>query len=185
MASILVVEDARFADLVRRCYVDAEVRDRGGTRGRGWTNLKRIYGYPSELRLVVEALAEFGGDAEAVASADEGSAPLAALVASRLALPVVFVSRATKHYGITYGDDPSANAFRLVGERLRTGSLVYLVDDFVHLGETLIDAADALRQAGLTPTSAAALLGSPPASIQAAVDAVGIDLTILVRSDLI
>lgn len=182
MARIHVVENARFRGLVIRCHVDVVVLDRDGKCGRGWTNLKRIYGYPSELRLVVEALAAVGGDADAVASADEGSAPLAALVASKLGLPVIFVSRAVK-YGIAYGDDPGGNRLRLVGERLSNGSRVHLVDDFVHSGETLVAAADVFGRAGLTVVSAAALLGSPPASIQAAVDSLGIDLTILVRSD--
>jgi hypothetical protein len=45
-AEIQVVRDARVDDIIRRCYSDIEVRDRDGSRGRGVTNLKRIFGWP-------------------------------------------------------------------------------------------------------------------------------------------
>jgi orotate phosphoribosyltransferase len=182
MGQVRVVESAALAAIVRRCHVDVEVVDSGGHRGRGWTNLKRIYGHPGDLRLVVEALATTVGDSGAIASTDEGSAPLAALVAWELERPAVFVGVA-KRYGIAWGKDPNANEMGLAGDILVPGTTVHLVDDFVYSGASIAAAADRLRDARLIVSSAAALLGSPPDSIQEAIDSAGIALTIFVRSD--
>src|SRR5439155_13004363 len=137
--------------------------DRAGNVGRGYTNLKRIFGWPKELGAVVDALATTVGSAEAVASTDTGSAPLAALVAYKLNLPAVFVRSESKEYFLSYGGDPDANDRRLSGERLPKGTPVHVIDDFVHSGATLAKAVDTLRNVGLTVETVAALLGSPPA----------------------
>jgi orotate phosphoribosyltransferase len=88
---ITVLHDQAVEAIVRRCYSDVEVPGRDGQLGRGFTNLKRIFGWPADLRLVVDALAATVANARAVASADSGSAPLAALVACATSLPAVFV----------------------------------------------------------------------------------------------
>ena len=63
---ITVVHDARVADMIRRCYSDIEVKDREGSRGRGVTNLKRIFGWPTDLPVAVDALAStVAGEAQA------------------------------------------------------------------------------------------------------------------------
>ena len=48
---------ANVTDILRSCYSHVEVAGRNGARGVGATNLKRLFGRPRELRLVVEALA--------------------------------------------------------------------------------------------------------------------------------
>jgi hypothetical protein len=51
---ISVVNDHELLAIVRRCYSDVDVRDRTGNVARGFTNLKRIFGWPAELQSVVE-----------------------------------------------------------------------------------------------------------------------------------
>jgi hypothetical protein len=103
---ITLLDDPALAAIVRRCYTDAEFVDQAGTLGRGYTNLKRIFGSPADVRAVVDALASTVGAAEAVASADTGSAPLAALVAYERSLPAVFVRISPKEDFLSYGGDP-------------------------------------------------------------------------------
>jgi hypothetical protein len=43
--------------ILRRCYSHVEVADREGNRALGVTNLKRVFGRPRELRVLVDALA--------------------------------------------------------------------------------------------------------------------------------
>ena len=145
-APVSVMQDPSIAAIVRRCYSDVELRDRAGNVGRGYTNLKRIFGWPAELETVVNALAATVGSAKAVASTDTGSAPLAALVAYKLNLAAVFVRSDSKDYFLSYGGDPHANDPRLSGERLREGTAVHVIDDFVHSGETLASAVQILRR---------------------------------------
>jgi adenine/guanine phosphoribosyltransferase-like PRPP-binding protein len=168
-ASITVTQDPSVAAIVRRCYSDVELADRAGNVGRGYTNLKRILGWPAELETVVDALAATVSSAEAVASTDTGSAPLAAIVAYKLSLPAVFVRSESKGYFLSYGGDPDADDPRLSGERLQAGTVVHVIDDFVHSGETLASAVRVPRRVGLTVETAAALLGSPPATLTDAI----------------
>jgi orotate phosphoribosyltransferase len=131
-------------DILRSCYSHVEVAGRSGARGVGVTNLKRLFGRPRELQLVVEALAATVGDVEAVASTDTGSSPLAAVVAFELSLPAVFVRDSD-----------------LSGERLRPGTRVHLIDDLVHSGDSMASAARLLRDAGLEVHGASCLLVAP------------------------
>jgi len=135
---------ANVTDILRSCYSHVEVAGRSGARGVGVTNLKRLFGRPRELRLVVEALAATVGDVEAVASSDTGSSPLTAVVAFELALPAVFVR-----------DED------LSGERLRAGTKVHLIDDLVHSGQSVASAARLLREAGLDVRGASCMLVAP------------------------
>jgi adenine/guanine phosphoribosyltransferase-like PRPP-binding protein len=179
---ISVLQDPLLGAIVRRCYSDVELPDRAGQVGRGYTNLKRIFGWPAELGTIVDALAATVGSAEAVASTDTGSAPLAALVAYKLNLPAVFVRSDSKDYFLSYGGDPDANDPRLSGERLPEGTAVHVIDDFVHSGATLAAAVEILRRVGLTVESAAALLGSPPETLADAITEIDVRLTILVTT---
>jgi adenine/guanine phosphoribosyltransferase-like PRPP-binding protein len=179
----MVVRDQALTSIVRRCYSDVEVRDRDGNVGRGFTNLKRIFGWPADLRTVVDALATTVGGAGAVASTDTGSAPLAALVAFRVSLPVVLVRSHPKDYFLSYGDEPATNHPRLSGERLANATLVHVIDDFVHSGATLVSAVQTLREVGLAVQTAASLLASPPETIRGAIDAIDLHLTVFVASD--
>src|SRR3954469_5033064 len=100
---------ANVTDILRSCYSHVEVAGRSGARGVGVTNLKRLFGRPRELRLVVEALAATVGDRGALASSDTGSSPLTAVVAFELSLPAVFVRDAPKEHLVSYGGDPGTN----------------------------------------------------------------------------
>ena len=62
-------------DILRSCYSHVEVAGRSGARGVGVTNLKRLFGRPRELRLVVEALAATVGDVEGRASTGSTRSP--------------------------------------------------------------------------------------------------------------
>jgi adenine/guanine phosphoribosyltransferase-like PRPP-binding protein len=149
-------------EILRGCYSHVEVAGRDGSRGVGVTNLKRVFGRPSELRVLVEALGATIGEVDAVASADTGSAPLAAVVAYQLGLAAVFVRDAPKAHLPSYGGDPATNDPRLSGERLAPGSAVHVIDDLVHSGASLASAVRALRDAGLLVRSASCLLVAPP-----------------------
>jgi orotate phosphoribosyltransferase len=135
---------ANVTDILRSCYSHVEVAGRSGARGVGVTNLKRLFGRPRELRLVIEALAATVGDVEAVASSDSGSSPLTAVVAFELSLPAVFVR-----------DED------LSGERLPAGTKVHLIDDLVHSGQSVASAARLLRRAGLDVRGASCMLVAP------------------------
>ena len=152
---------ANVTDILRSCYSHVEVAGRSGARGVGVTNLKRLFGRPRELRLVIEALAATVGDVEAVASSDTGSSPLTAVVAFELSLPAVFVRDAPKEYLLSYGGDPETNHPRLSGERLRPGTKVHLIDDLVHSGQSMASAAWLLREAGLDVRGASCMLVAP------------------------
>jgi adenine phosphoribosyltransferase len=152
---------ANVTDILRSCYSHVEVAGRSGARGVGVTNLKRLFGRPRELRLVVEALAATVGDVEAVASSDTGSSPLTAVVAFELALPAVFVRDAPKEHFLSYGGDPETNHPRLSGERLRPGTRVHMIDDLVHSGQSMASATWLLREAGLDVRGASCMLVAP------------------------
>jgi adenine/guanine phosphoribosyltransferase-like PRPP-binding protein len=140
--SLVVHGGPRLTEILRRCDSHVEVADRARNRAMGVTNLKRIFGRPDELRILVDALAATVGDVGAIASADTGSAPLAAVVAYRLELPSVFIGE--------------------VPRDMPPGSSVHVIDDLVHSGETLASAARTLRQAGLVVSAASCLLIAPP-----------------------
>jgi len=148
-------------EILRRCYSHVEVAGRDGSRGVGVTNLKRVWGRPHDLRILVIALGRTVGDVNAVASADTGSAPLAAVVAYELGLPSVFVRDLPKNHLLSYGGDPATNDPRLFGERLAPGSTVHVIDDLVHSGQSLAAAAQTLGAAGLEVRGASCLLVAP------------------------
>ena len=148
-------------DILRRCYSHVEALNRQGNPGIGVTNLKRVFGRPSELRVLVETLAATVQQADAIASVDAGSAPLAAVVAYHRSMPAVFRRATPKRHLLSYGGDPATNHPLLAGERLAPGSTVHLVDDLVHSGSTLASAANTLREAGLVVRTASCLLTAP------------------------
>ena len=146
------------ADIVARCATENEVSDRSGQIGRGFTNLKRILGNPSDFKFVVEELAKTVPHGHAVAGADERSWALVGTLALRLGIRAVLVRRAPKTYFVSYGDDPTVGDGRLVGERLAPGTAIHLVDDLVYSGQTVCAAVDAIHRVDLPCTSASAIL---------------------------
>ena len=159
--SLILGGNPRATQILRRCYSHVEVADKERNRAMGVTNLKRVFGRPGELRTLVDALAGTLGDADAIASADSGGAPLAAVLAYQLGLPSLFVREVPKEHHLSYGGDPATNHPRLAGERLAPGSTVHLIDDLVHTGATLASAARVLREAELATTRASSLLIAP------------------------
>jgi hypothetical protein len=105
--SIILQPSPAVIGILRRCYSHVEALDRHGNPGLGVTNVKRVFGRPSELRVLVEATAATVQHADAIASVDPGSAPLAAVVAYHLRLPAVFVRTTPKRHFLSYGGDPS------------------------------------------------------------------------------
>jgi adenine/guanine phosphoribosyltransferase-like PRPP-binding protein len=143
----VVIGDAPgIADIVARCVSDAEMPDRSGRIGRGFTNLKRILGSSRDFHVVVEELAKTVPPGHALAGADEGAWALTGALALMLGVPAVLVRRTPKTYFVSYGGDPTVGDGRLVGEQLVAGTPIHLVDDLVYAGETLCAAVDALRR---------------------------------------
>jgi adenine/guanine phosphoribosyltransferase-like PRPP-binding protein len=152
--------------LLARYHSAVEVVDRAGTPGVGVTNLKRMFGQPAELRVLVRALGASLLDAEALAAADTGAAPLTAALAFHVGLPAVFVRSTAKTHFLSYGGEPDHNHPRLSGERLSAGTNVVIVDDLLHSGQTVVAAAQTLREVDASVSSAACLLAAPPAAWQ-------------------
>jgi adenine/guanine phosphoribosyltransferase-like PRPP-binding protein len=153
-----IVDAPGVAAVISRCVSDAQVRDREGRTGLGFTNLKRIIGRPNDFDLVVRELAKTVPGGHALGGADEGSWALIGALASKVGVPAVLIRRNPKKYFVSYGDDPTVGDGRLVGERLPRGTRIHLVDDLVYSGETLRNAVDALQRVDLTCTSASAIL---------------------------
>jgi hypothetical protein len=61
------------AEIVLRCVCDTEIPDRDGRLGRGFTNLKRLLGYPQDFSFIVDELAATVPPGHAIAACDEGS----------------------------------------------------------------------------------------------------------------
>jgi adenine/guanine phosphoribosyltransferase-like PRPP-binding protein len=158
LVRVVIVDAPGVADIVARCACDAEMTDREGHIGRGFTNLKRILGNPSDFAVVTGKLIKTVPRGHALAGCDEGSWALVGALACRLKVPAVLVRRTPKRYFVSYGDDPTVGDGRLVGERLEPGTPIHLVDDLVYTGQTLCAAEDALGRVGLHATSASAIL---------------------------
>lgn len=153
-----VVDAPRVATIVLRCACDTEIPDREGQIGRGFTNLKRLLGYPADFARVVEELAATVPPGHALAGCDEGSWALVGALALRLQAPALLVRRMPKTYFVSYGDDPGAANGRLAGERLAPETPVHLIDDLIYSGATVRSAIQVLRSVGLNSTSASVIL---------------------------
>lgn len=161
---ITVGDDARIRHLLARYYSHVEVLDRAGNRGVGVTNLKRIFGHPDELRALGAALAGLVADADALAAADAGAAPLTAALAWHLGTAAVFLRSSPKAHFLSYGGDPQHNHPLVAGERLPPGSSTVIIDDLLHSGDTIVSAAHTLRQVDLVASAASCLVAAPPDS---------------------
>jgi adenine/guanine phosphoribosyltransferase-like PRPP-binding protein len=159
---VTIGNDPTIRQLLASYYSHVEVLDRAGNRGVGVTNLKRMFGYPDELRLLVTALAGFVTQADAIAAADSGAAPLTAALAFRLAMPAVFVRSTPKTHFLSYGGDPQSNHPLLSGEQLPGGSRVVIIDDLLHSGATVISAAKTLGEVDVVGSAVSCMLAAPP-----------------------
>ena len=152
-----------------------EVVDRAGRPGIGVTNLKRMFGRPGELRMLVEALTASLPTGEALAAADAGAAPLTGALALHLGWPAVFLRSGPKTHFLSYGGEPEHNHPRLAGERLPAGTNVIVIDDLLHSGETIVAAAETLREVELSVSSAGCLLAAPPDAWRPRVELAGFE----------
>ena len=118
-----VVNQPAIADIVLRCVSDDfELQDREGRADRGFTNLKRILGRPSDFAFVVGQLARTVPAGHTVAARDEGAWALVGAVALNLGVPAVLVRRVPKRYFVSYGDDPAVGDGQLAGDACRPAS---------------------------------------------------------------
>lgn len=165
--------DTTVHGLLASYHSAVEVVNRTGTPGVGVTNLKRMFGQPAELRVLVEALCASLPDAEALAAADSGAAPLTAALAFHMGLPAVYVRSTAKMHFLSYGGETEHNHPLLSGERLSAGTHVVIVDDLLHSGKTIVAAAETLREVGTSVSSTACLLAAPPDAWRARLERAG------------
>lgn len=159
---ITIGNDAIARHLLAGYYSHVEVLDRTGNPGMGTTNLKRMFGHPDELRTLVTALTGLIANADALAAADPGAAPLTAALAFQLGTPAVFMRATPKAHFLSYGGEPHLNHPLLAGERLPARSNVAIIDDLLHSGETIASAANTLREVDVVVSAASCLLAAPP-----------------------
>jgi orotate phosphoribosyltransferase len=113
-----------------------------GKRAPIYCDNRLVLGFPEERRQIADALAaeitrSFSG-VETVAGTATAGIPWAALVAERLALPMVYVRSAPKEHG----------RGRQIEGRLQAGAPVVLVEDLISLGGSSSGAIEALRKEG-------------------------------------
>ena len=143
--------------LLARYLTMHEAPTDGATAGS--VNMKRLYGHPADLRVVVRAMAgTVPSSAQAIGAADVGSMPLATALAWTLDLPAVYVRDAPGSM-LSYGDTPAPDGESLIGERLEPETMVHVVDDMITSGETAARALSIYRGAGLVVDEMTAVLG--------------------------
>ncbi|SEH16079.1 orotate phosphoribosyltransferase [Natronorubrum sediminis] len=95
---------------------------------------------PDCLETVAEAFAERVDDDDKLAGVALGAVPLAAATSVAAGVPYVIARKQRKEYGTG----------NLVEGRLEDGEEVVVLEDIVTTGTSLVDAIDALREAGAT-----------------------------------
>ncbi len=95
---------------------------------------------PRCLELIAEAFAERVDEDEKLAGVALGAVPLAAATSVAAGVPYVIARKQRKEYG-------TAN---LIEGRLEEGEEVVVLEDIVTTGTSLVDAIEALREAGAT-----------------------------------
>jgi orotate phosphoribosyltransferase len=129
-------------------YLEGDFLLRSGKRSRYYLDKFRFETRPDLLRPLGEAIAdavkEHEPDAVRIGAPVLGAVPLAAAASLAGGLPFVIVRDKAKEYG-------TANQIEGVFEE---GECVCVVEDVVTSGGALIEAIDALRQAGLRVSNA-------------------------------
>lgn len=105
-----------------------------------YVDCRRLLSYPLERRVVVEMAAALADslDVEVIGGAETAGIPLAAMMADRLALPMVYVRKRAKSYGM---------AAQVEGV-IPPGASALLVDDLITNGASKQVFVDGLRRAG-------------------------------------
>lgn len=113
---------------------------RSGERSPVYVDLRQIPSVPSSFGAVTEALVEVVRSlkVEVVAGAETAGIPLAAVVAVKTRLPMIYVRKEPKGYG---------TGSQVEGV-LRPGAQVVLIDDLITQGTSKFVFLDALERAG-------------------------------------
>ena len=126
-------------------YLEGDFVLRSGRRSRYYLDKYRFETRPDILAALGERIAAaVDPEAERLAGPELGAVALAAAASLASGLPFVIVRKAAKEYGTSN---------RLEGVYLE-GEIVCLVEDVVTSGGALLEAVEALREAGLVVSSA-------------------------------
>ncbi|MHB8469669.1 MAG: orotate phosphoribosyltransferase [Gaiellaceae bacterium] len=136
------------AALVEHAYLEGDFLLRSGKRSRYYLDKYRFETRPDLLAPIGERIAaaarEHAADATRLAGPELGAVALAAAASLASGLPFVIVRKKAKEYG---------TAKRLEGP-YEDGECVCLVEDVVTSGGALLEAVEALREAGLVVKTA-------------------------------
>jgi len=147
------VNDAELREaLVAAAYLEGDFLLRSGKRSRYYLDKFRFETRPDLLAPLGEAIAGAVGEHEPeavrLAAPVLGAVPLAAAASLAGGLPFVIVRDAAKEYG---------TANRIEGA-YEAGELVCLVEDIVTSGGALLEAIEAVREAGLVVRTAVCVI---------------------------
>jgi len=147
------VNDAELREaLVAAAYLEGDFLLRSGKRSRYYLDKFRFETRPDLLAPLGEAIAgavgEYEPEAVRLAAPVLGAVPLAAAASLAGGLPFVIVRDAAKEYG---------TANRIEGA-YEAGELVCLVEDIVTSGGALLEAIEAVREAGLVVRTAVCVI---------------------------
>jgi orotate phosphoribosyltransferase len=147
------VNDAELREaLVAAAYLEGDFLLRSGKRSRYYLDKFRFETRPDLLaalgEAIVGAVGEHEPEAVRLAAPVLGAVPLAAAASLAGGLPFVIVRDAAKEYG---------TANRLEGA-YEEGELVCLVEDIVTSGGALLEAIEAVRDAGLVVRTAVCVI---------------------------
>jgi orotate phosphoribosyltransferase len=141
--------DAELRDALREhAYLEGDFLLRSGKRSRYYLDKYRFETRPEILAAlgerIAEAVTEHAADAVRLAAPELGAVALAAAGSLASGLPFLIVRKAAKEYGTS----------KRVEGAYEAGEYVCLVEDVVTSGGALLEAVDALREAGLVVETA-------------------------------
>jgi orotate phosphoribosyltransferase len=143
-----VTDDELKLALREHAYLEGDFVLRSGKRSRYYLDKYRFETRPDILAALGEriagAVAEFEPEAVRLAGPELGAVALAAAGSLASGLPFLIVRKAAKEYGTS----------NRVEGMYEEGELVCLVEDVVTSGGALLEAVNALREAGLTVRTA-------------------------------
>jgi orotate phosphoribosyltransferase len=143
-----VTDDELKRALKDHAYLEGDFLLRSGKRSRYYLDKYRFETRPDLLRALGERIAagvrEYAPDATVIAGPELGAVALAAAASLESGLPFVIVRKAAKGYGTDQ---------RLEGT-WEPGASACLVEDVVTSGGAAVSAVEALRDAGVTVSTA-------------------------------
>jgi orotate phosphoribosyltransferase len=167
MADQALIDALRDADAVQ--FGEFE-RAHGGTSDY-YVDKYRFETDPRCLSLIAEAFADRLEDVT-LAGVALGAVPLVAVTSVETGLPYVIARKQAKEYG---------TANRIEG-RLEEGAEVVVLEDIATTGQSAVDAAEALREAGATVERALVVVDRQEGAADLLADH-GVDLAALVTAD--